>query len=133
MDAALLAQDGMVNLLLSMGASPDKIDDDGRSALIFAIQSKCLTTINLLALVTQVKLGWALYFLARYKIEVMTGELRQLVERAAQDREATIMGCSKSPAYDFIVRGGLFYKNPVYDVRRDVSYSPCCPELTKVW
>ena len=27
----------------------------------------------------------------------------------------------------------LFYKNPVYDVRRDVSYSPCCPELTKVW
>ena len=47
--------------------------------------------------------------------------------------------CSKLPAYDFIVMiflgGGhkLFYKNLVYDVRRDVSYSPCCPELTKVW
>ena len=36
--------------------------------------------------------GRALRCLARDKIEVMTGELRQLVERAAQDREAAIKG-----------------------------------------
>ena len=92
MNAALSAQDETVTLLLSMGASPDKTDDGGATALIFAIQSKCLTTINQLAPVTQVNLGGALEFLARYKIEVMTGELRQLVERAAQDREAAING-----------------------------------------
>ena len=92
MDAALSAQDETVTLLLSMGASPDKTDHDGDTALTVAIQSKCLTTINLLAPVTQVNLGGALQCLARDKIEVMTGELRQLVERAAQDREAAIEG-----------------------------------------
>ena len=92
MDAALSAQDETITLLLSMGASPDKTDHDGNTALIFAIQSKCLTTINLLAPVTQVNLGGALQNLAFKKIEVMTGELRQLVERAAQDREAAIEG-----------------------------------------
>ena len=92
MDAAVAAQDEMVKLLLSMGASPDKTANDNLTALIFAIQSKCLTTINLLAPVTQVSLGRALFFLASENIEVMTGELRQLVERAAQDREAAIEG-----------------------------------------
>ena len=93
MDAALSAQDETITLLLSMGASPDKTEvDDLDTALIFAIASKCLTTINLLAPVTQVSLGRALYVLAYHKIEVMTGELRQLVERAAQDREAAIKG-----------------------------------------
>ena len=82
MEAALSAQDETITLLLSMGASPDKTDHDHRTALIFAIVSKCLTTINLLAQVTQVNLGGALRWLARDKIEVMTGELRQLVERA---------------------------------------------------
>ena len=67
-------------------------DADGDPALIFAIQSKCLTTINLLAPKTQKKLGGAMRCLAREKIELMTGELRQLVERAAQDREAAIRG-----------------------------------------
>ena len=69
MDAALFAQDETVTLLLFKGASPDKTDDDGDPALIFAIQSKCLTTINLLAKVTQVHLGRALRHLAYYKIE----------------------------------------------------------------
>ena len=90
MSAALSAQDETVTLLLSMGASPDKTNAINFTALMSAIQSKCLTTINLLAPVTQVSLGRALNFLAREKIEVMTGELRQLVERAAQDRKAAI-------------------------------------------
>ena len=44
-------------------------------------------------------LGKALRWLARYKIEVMTGELRQLVERAAQDREAAIEGLEAAAMY----------------------------------
>ena len=86
MEAALSAQNETVTLLISMGASPDKTANDGHTALIFAIRSKCETTINLLVPVTQVNLGRALRFLAIDKIDVMTGELRQLVERAAQDR-----------------------------------------------
>ena len=89
MEAALSASDETVSSLLSWGASPDKTAD-GDTALIFAIQSRCLTTINLLALVTQVNLGGALYWLARDKVELMTEELRKLVERAGQDTEMTI-------------------------------------------
>ena len=92
MDAALNASDETVSSLLSWGADPDKTANNGDPALIFAIQSKCSTTINLLAPVTKVNLGGALDWLAGYKVELTTGELRQLVERAAQDREADIMG-----------------------------------------
>ena len=92
MDATLSASDETVSSLLSWGADPDKTDADGRTALIYAIVSKCVTTITLLAPVSQVNLGRALYQLAREKIELMTGELRKLVERAAQDREAAIEG-----------------------------------------
>ena len=41
---------------------------------------------------THVNLGGALGCLAKNKVELMTGELRQLVERAAQDREEVIEG-----------------------------------------
>ena len=92
LDAALEASDETVSSLLSWGASPDKTDASNHTALKFAITSKCSTTINLLAPVTQVNLGSALYWLAREKVELTTGELRQLVERAAQDREAAIEG-----------------------------------------
>ena len=60
--------------------------------MMSAIQFKCLTTITLLAPVTKANLGGALYNLAMYKVDLLTGELRQLVERAAQDREAAIEG-----------------------------------------
>ena len=86
MAAALSASDKTVSSLLSWGASPDKTANNGHTALMMAIQSKCQTTINLLAPVTQVNLGGALGILARDKVELMTGELRQLVERAAQDK-----------------------------------------------
>ena len=92
MDAALSASDETVSSLLSWGASPEKTDANGDPALIFAIQSKCVSTINLLAPVTQKNLGGALGRLAKDKIELKTEELRQLVERAAQDREAAIEG-----------------------------------------
>ena len=92
MDAAHAASNETIFSLLSWGASPDKSADNGNTALICAIQSKCVTTIELLAPLTQANLGWALHWLAREKIELMTRELRQLVERAAQDRKAAIIG-----------------------------------------
>ena len=85
MSAALLACDETVSSLLSWGADPDKTANNGHTALIAAIQSKCLTTINLLAPVTKVNLGGALGFLARYKVELTTEELRQLVEAGVFD------------------------------------------------
>ena len=100
MSAALSASDETVSFLLSWGASPDKTNADGSTALMIAILSKCQTTINLLALVTQVNLGGALYCLARDKVELTSGELRQLVERAAQDREAAIMGLKGAAEFE---------------------------------
>ena len=90
MNAALNASDETVSSLLSWGADPDITIAGDQTALMLAIQSKCSTTINLLAKKTNEKIGGALYMLAREK--VTTGELRQLVERAAQDREAAIEG-----------------------------------------
>ena len=93
MSAARSASDEAVSLLLSLGANPDKTDEDGTgTALMMAIQSTCITTINLLTPVTQVNLGPAMVFLAREKVDLTSGELRQLVERAAQDKEAAIEG-----------------------------------------
>ena len=92
MDAALNAADETVSSLLSWGASPDKTDAAGDTALVYAITSKCSTTINLLAPFTQVNLGGAVRQLVGLKVEPMTREIRQLVERAAQDREAAIEG-----------------------------------------
>ena len=101
MYAALTASDKTVSSLLSWGADPDRTADNGQTALIWrasaektqakttalimAIQSKCLTTINLLAPVTTVSLGTALYWIAREKVQLQTGELRQLVVRAGRE------------------------------------------------
>ena len=56
---------------------------------IFEAQSKCR---QLRGILTAQCTHCALHWLAREKIELMTGELRQLVERATQDREAAIIG-----------------------------------------
>ena len=92
MVAAMEASDETISLLLSLGANPDETDDAGKTALIAAIQSKCSTTINMLTPVTRVNLGGALRCLARDKVEVTTGQISQLVERAAQDEEAANIG-----------------------------------------
>ena len=70
MSAALFASDETITSLLSWGANPDKTDADGDAALIFAIQSKCSTTINLLAPVTKENLGGALRRLAGEKVPI---------------------------------------------------------------
>ena len=99
MYAARSASDKTVSSLLSWGAGPDKTTADDKTALIIAIQSKCPTTINLLAPVTHENLGGALEELAEYKLDLTSGELRQLVERAAQDREAAIRGLCKAAKF----------------------------------
>ena len=47
--AARNASKKMVSFLLSLDASPDKTSSDGSTAFSYAIKSKCITTINLLA------------------------------------------------------------------------------------
>ena len=92
MVAAQSACDETISSLLSWGASPDKTAHNDKTALISAIESKCPSTISLLVPVTQVNLGKALYCLAMFKVDVMTEELTQLVERAAKDKNALIEG-----------------------------------------
>ena len=97
--AAVQASNETVSSLLSWGASPDKTNSNDNTALIFAIQSKCQSTINLLARVTQVNLGRAMQHMARDKIELETGELRKLLKRAAQEKEAAIMGLDSAALF----------------------------------
>ena len=85
MTAAFRAADETISSLLSWGASPNKTDAGGNTALMAAVQSKCLTTINLLAPVTHVNLGSVLFNLAKDKVELMTGELRQAFETKIRD------------------------------------------------
>ena len=99
MSAALEAADETVSFLLSLGASADKTDADGHPVLMYAIQSKCFDTMNLLAPKTLMNLGGSLYWLAFFKVKLVTGELTQLVERAVQDREAAIEGLEAAAKY----------------------------------
>ena len=90
--AAGTGSDETVFFLLSLGANPDKTNGEGDTALIYAIESRCITTINLLVPVTQVDLGGAIGYLAKDQVQLTTEVLRQLLERAAQDKEAAIEG-----------------------------------------
>ena len=92
MSASINAADETVSFFLSRGASPDKTDANGNTALIYAIHSKCVTTMSLLAPVTRINLRGALIQLSKYNGELTTEELIHLVERAAQDRDTAIGG-----------------------------------------
>ena len=89
MQAALNASDETVSFLLSQGASPNKPAANGHNALVFAIQSKCLTTINLLAPLTHTYLGGVLVRLAKDKVDI-TADIKELVKRAAQDNDTAL-------------------------------------------
>ena len=88
-----------ISLLLTLGASPDRMDYRGTTALLYAIMSKCVHTINLLAPVTNVKLEEALGLLAKFKVEPITGELKQLVEKASQDKEVAMIGLKAAATF----------------------------------
>ena len=72
--------------LLSKGADPDLMDNDGDTALVAAIQFQRLSTIDLLAPVTQKGLGRALQCLAISQTE-LTPAIKKLLERASSDKE----------------------------------------------
>ena len=73
MAAALGAADETVAFLLSKGADPDLVNKKGRTALVFAIQTVCSSTIDLLAPLTQKSLGGALVNMAHWKTELTRG------------------------------------------------------------
>ena len=91
MQAALNTSNETVLFLLSQGASPNKSSANGRNALVFAIQSKCLITINLLAPWTHTYLGGVLVRLAKDKVDI-TADIKELVKRAAQDNDTALEG-----------------------------------------
>ena len=82
MTAARAAADETVSTLLSLGASPDNTDHGGTTALSLAIESKCISTINLLAPVTNARLGRSLVKLACEKVKI-SPEVEKMLERAA--------------------------------------------------
>ena len=90
MSAALHASDQTISYLLSLGASPNVTDVENRTALMDAIESRCVSTINLLAPVTKMNLEGALELLASSCI--ITDEVTTLVQRAAQEREVAVKG-----------------------------------------
>jgi hypothetical protein len=98
MSAALSGADQVISLLLSRGADPDRTDQYGDTALIFAIQSGVLPTIETLAGVTNKKLGEALRCLAKDRVEVTPGILG-LVQRAGRDRKAVMLGLKGACMY----------------------------------
>ena len=104
MHAAIGAADETVAFLLSKGADPDLKDKEGETALVRAIQSKCSSTIDLLAPVTQKGLGKALANLANWNTE-LTPALKELLERASSDEDALRKGveeASKMGATSFL-------------------------------
>ena len=101
MDAALQAADETVAALLAYPADPNYKDAAGDTALIYAIQSGCPSTMSLLAPVTSTGLGAALEYLAREQVPV-TPDIRQLVERAAKDQEAGRRGLEEAVKFGHV-------------------------------
>ena len=87
MTAAHGGSDETVAFLLSKGADPDLMCNNGDTALVAAIQSQRLSTIDLLAPVTQKGLGRALQWLAISQSE-LTPSVKGLLERATLDDDA---------------------------------------------
>ena len=87
MSAAFGGADETVAFLLSKGANPDLMDDNGQTALVAAIQFQRLSTIDLLAPVTQKGLGRALQWLAISQTE-RTPAVEGLLKRARSDDDA---------------------------------------------
>ena len=87
MTAAHGGSDETVAFLLSKGADPDLMCNNGDTALVFAIQFQRLSTIDLLAPVTQKGLGRALQWLAISQTE-RTPAVEGLLKRARSDDDA---------------------------------------------
>ena len=87
------SSDETVRALLLWGADPNAAPDK-ITAFMCAVKSRCVSTISILAPVTEVFLPMAIAALAGYgqgQVE-LTPEIRQLLERAAQDESVATAG-----------------------------------------
>ena len=91
MCAAGEAGDETVAFLLSKGASPDLVNNNNFTALVFAIQSECSSTIDLLASLTKKGLVETVKDLAALRTE-LTPAVEDLLRRASSDKVAVRMG-----------------------------------------
>ena len=130
MDAALSVSDETVSFLLSLGANPDQTSNDrGHTPLIFAIQSRCITTINLLAPVTKVNLDMAFFFIASGKVDLTTGELRELVKRAVQDSHVACRGIELATTFGFCEMIELIAQNAGVQLSLEINQNDCIQGL----
>ena len=81
MFAAAHAADETIAFLLSIGASPDLVDNANNTALLEAIHSSCSSTIALLAPVTRKGLEQAIEVLAQEQTARLTPAGEDLVKR----------------------------------------------------
>eukprot|EP00090_Calanus_glacialis_P042839 TRINITY_DN7592_c0_g1_i4.p1 TRINITY_DN7592_c0_g1~~TRINITY_DN7592_c0_g1_i4.p1 ORF type:complete len:1248 (+),score=293.70 TRINITY_DN7592_c0_g1_i4:101-3844(+) len=103
MGAALASSDETVSALLSWGADPNTAPDK-ITALMMAVKAKCVSTISILAPVTEVCLNMALATLASYgqgQVE-LTPEIHQLLERTAEDENVATAGLIVAARYGTI-------------------------------
>ena len=98
MYAARVGADETVALLLHKGASPHLMNNSRRTALVYAIQSECSSTIDLLAPVTTKGLDRALANLAAYHTK-LTPAVEDLLRRAASDKVASRVGVDYASEY----------------------------------
>ena len=96
MSAAMEAADETVAFLLSKGADPDLMNNNGQTALVIAIQTLCSSTIDLLAPVTQKGLGFALLRnMATFQTE-LTPAIKELLVRASLDKDSLRWGVTQA-------------------------------------
>ena len=134
MSAARVGSDATVAALLAWGARPDRTDDDGDTALVFALQCGVSSTIALLAPVTNTGLGKALQFLAKFQVSMSPPATRELVERAARDPETALEGLKYAVEWgagemvEILTQGWTSDSLPVHvaqELLRDAVLSDC--------
>ena len=111
MEAAMIGADDTVSFLLSQGAQPSQTDNSGNTAPIFAIQSKCVTTINLMVPFIEENLGAALQYLAQVRMESMTCEILELVKRAVKNKDAAFKGFEAAVKFGAVALMEVIYQH----------------------
>ena len=89
------ADETVAFLLLPKKASPDLTNNNGQTALVFAIQTLCSPTIDLLAPVTQRGFGKTLERLATWQTE-LTPAVKELLKRASSDEDTLTSGVAQA-------------------------------------
>ena len=104
MVAALYGADDCLEVLLNKGADPDKGDNDGVTALLFAVQQKLVKTAKTLMSVTRISGevgGDILFNICREGLEQLVRELLEKVRSLSQGEKVDILrkGMEAAAAY----------------------------------